>query len=37
MPVDGLHVGRDEYGTVGVYKNAFRFPGEVKKIRIKIN
>jgi arylsulfatase len=37
MPVDGLQVGRDEYGTVGVYKNAFRFPGEVKKIRIKIN
>ena len=37
MPIDGLQVGRDEGGTVGLYKDAFPFPGEVKKLRIKIN
>ena len=36
MPLDGLQVGQDAGGTVGLYKDAFAFPGEVKKVKVKI-
>jgi arylsulfatase len=37
MPADGLQVGRDRSGTVGIYNDEFAFDGKIKRVKIKIN